>query len=148
MIAKIELNDKLKEDEIIIQAREINEDIAFIINFLNKQNKISEHILAFLGDKAKLIHIKDVVNIYTENNEIFLNTLDNKYLIKTRLYEIEENFSSFNIIRISNSELINLNMADEFDFSFSGTISVKLKNNKISYVSRRNINKIKKILGL
>lgn len=148
MIVKLELDENFNEDEILIKTKSLNKDIQFILDFINSKNKKSELILAFLDDRAKLINIKDVVNIYTENNLVFINTLKEKFLVKMRLYEIEENFSAFNIIRISNSELINLNMVDEFDFSFTGTISVTFKNKQKSYVSRRNISKIKKLLGL
>ena len=51
-------------------------------------------------------------------------------------------------VRISKSEIINLKAVKNFDLSFTGTISVEMKNGKISYVSRRFVAKIKKILGV
>ena len=48
----------------------------------------------------------------------------------------------------TNSEIINLNRVNNFDLSFTGTICVKLSNGTVTYVSRRYVSKIKKILGM
>ena len=64
-----------------------------------------------------------------------------------RLYEIEEKLCSGNFVRISNSEIINLKKVKNFDLSFTGTILVRLSDGSTSYVSRRYVSKIKKILG-
>ena len=65
-----------------------------------------------------------------------------------RLYEIEERLNPHQFVRISNSEIINLKRVDNFDLSFTGTICVKLSNGTTTYVSRRYVAKIKKILGI
>lgn len=51
-------------------------------------------------------------------------------------------------VRISNSEIINLKKVKNFDLSFVGTISVEMANGTTTYVSRRYVAKIKKLLGL
>lgn len=71
-----------------------------------------------------------------------------EYTLHIRLYEIEERLNSHQFVRISNSEIINLKRVDNFDLSFTGTICVKLSNGTTTYVSRRYVAKIKKILGI
>ncbi|MEG0366555.1 MAG: LytTR family DNA-binding domain-containing protein, partial [Coprobacillus sp.] len=70
------------------------------------------------------------------------------YLLKLRLYELEQRLSQSKFVRISHSEIINLNEVINFDLSFTGTIQVKLSNNNMTYVSRRYVSRIKKILGI
>ena len=62
--------------------------------------------------------------------------------------QAEEKLSGRKFVRISNSEIINLNKTANFDLSFVGTIQVKLKNGDTTFVSRRYVSEIKKILGI
>lgn len=47
-----------------------------------------------------------------------------------------------------NSEIINLKKVKSFDLSFAGTVCVEFLNGTVTYVSRRYVPKIKKILGV
>ena len=64
-----------------------------------------------------------------------------------RLYELEERLDN-RFVRISNSEIVNLKKVKSLDLSFVGTICMELSNGEVSYVSRRYVSKMKKILGL
>lgn len=44
--------------------------------------------------------------------------------------------------------VVNLKKVESLDLSFVGTICIKLSNGTISYVSRRYVSKMKKLLGL
>ena len=69
-------------------------------------------------------------------------------MLKKRLYELEELLDKTKFVRISNSEIINLKKVKHFDLSITWTICVRLSDGTAAYVSRRYINKIKKILGV
>lgn len=71
-----------------------------------------------------------------------------EYTVRIRLYEIEERLNPGQFVRISNSEIINLKKVKNFDLSFTGTICVELVNGMTTYVSRRYVSKVKKILGI
>ena len=70
------------------------------------------------------------------------------YQIRLRLYEAEERLDNSKFVRISNSEIVNLKKVKSLDLSFVGTICMELSNGTVSYVSRRYVSKIKKVLGL
>ena len=70
------------------------------------------------------------------------------FRLRMRLYQVEEKLTGRRFVRISNSEIINLNKTANFDLSFAGTIQVKLKNGDVTFVSRRYVSEIKKILGI
>ena len=75
-------------------------------------------------------------------------TGDGEYLLRLRLYELEERLDKSSFVRISNSEIINLKKVRNFDLSFSGTICVSLSDGTVTYVSRRFVAKIKQVLGI
>ena len=89
----------------------------------------------------------DIIRIYADTGKTAAVTDKGIYVIKHRLYELEELLYGDSFVRISNSEIINLKKVDNFDMSFTGTICVKLSNGESVYVSRRYVPKIKKILG-
>ena len=62
--------------------------------------------------------------------------------------EAEERLDNSKFVRISNSEIVNLKKVKSLDLSFVGTICMELSNGTVSYVSRRYVSKIKKVLGL
>lgn len=125
-----------KEVEIIKEAIE------------NLQKNPSEKIVAFKKDEIKIIDYKEISRFYSENNKLYLDSKNSKYLTKLRIYELEERLPRNKFIKISRSEIVNLDYVEKLDLSFTGTIALKMKDGKITYVSRRNIKKFKEILGI
>ena len=90
----------------------------------------------------------DLYRIYAGNGKVYAVTDGEAYVLRLRLYEAEERLNPSQFVRISNSEIINIKKVKNFDLSFSGTIYVELANGTSTYVSRRYVPKVKKILGL
>ena len=88
------------------------------------------------------------MRIYSAVGKVFAVTDKKEFVLRLRLYEIEERLSSKSFVCISNSEIINIRKAKKFDLSTVGTICVSLTNGNVSFVSRRYVTKIKKILGI
>ena len=82
------------------------------------------------------------------NGHVYAATETDEFLLRQRLWELEERLDSHHFIRISNSEIINLRRVIAFDLSLTGTICVSLQGGQISYVSRRYVRTIRQALGL
>ena len=89
-----------------------------------------------------------MIRIYLNSGKVVAVTDKGEHILRLRLYEIEKLLLTDQFIRISNSEIINLKKVNNFDLSFTGTICVKLSNGVTTYVSRRYVPKLKKILGI
>ena len=101
-----------------------------------------------MSDIVEIIDENKIIRIYSSMQKVMAETSFGTYLIKARLYELEERLDKNNFVRISNSEIINLKRVVNFDLSFSGTICVNLDNKETTYVSRRFVSKIKEVLGI
>ena len=99
-------------------------------------------------EKIEVIEEAQLIRVYANAGKIFAVTKKGEYTLRLRLYEIEKRLNPYQFVRISNSEIINLKQVQHFDLSFTGTICVRLSNGTITYVSRRYVPKIKKILGI
>ena len=146
----IRIDEKTLETTIIVQASKIDDEITEIINKLKEiENKNHKGTLTcFKDDIVEIIDENKIIRIYSSLQKVMAETSYGTYLIKARLYELEDRLDKNNFVRISNSEIINLKRVVNFDLSFSGTICVNLDNKETTYVSRRFVSKIKEALGI
>ena len=143
---EIKIDEAYKLPKTFVYTDKITEEVLRIKSFVLENSE--SLLIGFLDEKIKILNPAKIYRIYTEDSKVFAESIDEKYLIKKRIYQLEEILKSKKFVRISNSELINLNLVDSFDLSYSGTISVKMKNNSKTFVSRRYVKKIKETLGI
>ncbi len=146
MQVEIKIDDSCIEPRVIIITDKVNDEINDILNMLS--SKTPEVITGFYNDLAEILSPDDIIRIYAEDGKIFASVNSKEYILRQRLYELEEQLNKYSFVRISNSEIINLKKVRNFDLSLSGTICVTLSDGTATYVSRRYVSKIKKVLGL
>lgn len=103
---------------------------------------------AFQGERAVLLEPGEVYRFYTDGKGVSAQTEAGVYAVRLRLYELEERLDTTRFVRISNSEIINLDRVTAIDLSLAGTIRMTLEGAVHAYVSRRYVKKIKDTLNL
>ncbi|MEE3333398.1 MAG: LytTR family DNA-binding domain-containing protein [Ruminococcus sp.] len=146
MQVEIKIDDSYIEPKVIIITDKVTDEINDILNTIS--SKSPEVIMGFYNKLAEILSPEDIIRIYAENGKTFASVNRKEYILRQRLYELEEQLSKHSFVRISNSEIINLKKARNFDLSLSGTICVTLSDGTSTYVSRRYVSKIKQVLGL
>ncbi len=146
MQVEIKIDENCVEPKLIIITDKVTDEIKDILNTLS--SKTPEVITGFYNDLAEILSPEDIIRIYAEGGKTFATVNKKEYVLRQRLYELEEQLTKYSFVRISNSEIINLKKVRNFDLSLSGTICVTLSDNTSTYVSRRYVTKIKKVLGL
>lgn len=146
MQVEIKIDASYTEPKVIILTNVMTEEVNAIVQ------KLSDHKLPIISGsrdgKTKILEQDDLLRIYAGGGKVYAMADSGEYLLRLRLYEAEERLNPAQFVRISNSEIINLKKVKNFDLSFTGTISVEMTNGTTTYVSRRYVAKIKKILGL
>ncbi|MBO5210726.1 MAG: LytTR family transcriptional regulator DNA-binding domain-containing protein [Clostridia bacterium] len=136
--------DKNREEEIQIFAHnesDLTEQIKSLVS------DYSSHVTGYKNAEIFLLKTTDVYCFLVENNKVFAMTENDKFLLKERLYNIE-NSLSFDFIKINKSCIANIKKIERFDASISGTLVVKFKNGYTDYVSRRSVKTVKERLSL
>ena len=100
------------------------------------------------GDVAVPLAAADILRCYGEEKGVKVQTTGGVYDLKERLYELEGKLDRHTFVRISHSELVNLEQITALDLSLTGTIRMTLAGETVCYVSRRYVKKIKEALGL
>ncbi len=146
MQVEIKIDNSYIEPKILILTAAVTEDVNLILNKLSETTP--QVISGFKNEKIEVIEQEDLIRVYASSGKVFAVTDKGEYTVRFRLYEIEERLNPNQFVRISNSEIINLKKVNNFDLNFTGTICVELTNGTATYVSRRYVSKIKKILGI
>ncbi len=100
------------------------------------------------GDVAVPLPAAEILRCYGEEKGVKVQTNQGVYDLKERLYELESKLDRHTFVRISHSELVNLEKVTALDLSLTGTIRMTLAEDTVCYVSRRYVKKIKEALGL
>ncbi len=146
MQVEIKIDPSQTEPKVIITAASMTEEVNRIVRRLS--DEIPQVISGTRDGKLEVLEPEELIRIYAASGKVFAVTGKGEYTLRLRLYELEERLSPHQFVRISNSEIIHLKKVVNFDLSFAGTIYVKLSNGTVTYVSRRYVSKIKKILGI
>lgn len=126
--------------ELNQQVKQLVEDISAFVN---------EGIAGtdFRGEKI-MIPTREIFRIYTENQRVMVQDANGIYSTQEKLYELEHRLEEGQFFRISKSEIVNLKKIRRLDMSITGTIKVILSDGTETYTSRRNVTKLKQILGI
>ncbi len=146
MQVEIKIDSSYTEPKIVITTAVVTEEINDIVKKLSEDTP--QIISGSKEEKIEVIEQDDLIRIYANSGKVLAVTNKGEYTLRLRLYEIEKRLNPKQFVRISNSEIVNIKKVNNFDLSFTGTICVKLSNGTLTYVSRRYVPKIKKILGV
>lgn len=136
--------DKSRDEEVIVYAHEKTKLVEDIENLVTENNF---DLIGYADREAVKLDLADVYCFTVENNKIYALCEQEKFLIKNRLYQLEEKLTE-NFIKINQSCIANVRKIRKFDASFSGTLTVIFKNGYKDFVSRRNVKNVKERLGL
>lgn len=146
MQVEIKIDDNCIEPKVVIVTNKVTDEINDILNALS--SKTPEVITGFYNGLAEIISPDSIIRVYAESGKTVAAVDKKEYILRQRLYELEEQLTKYSFVRISNSEIVNLKKVRNFDLSLSGTICVTLSDNTATYVSRRYVSRIKQVLGL
>lgn len=146
MKLEIKINSDLEDNKIVLEAKELYEEVIGIKNIFKEISFKS--ITAYEDKIINVVKREDIYSFFIENKKVYLRTKNKFYQMHKRLYEIEEIIGTSQFIKISQSEIVNMNKVVSLDTSFKNTLKVNFDNGASTYASRRSIVRIKKYLGL
>jgi two-component system LytT family response regulator len=124
--------------------------IDFIDAFKTVTTKADREII--IGKRKygySIVQVEDILYFVALGNYVYGKTLQDRYEIKQKLYEIESNFKNQYFIRINKSSIINLRWVQEIIPWFGGRLLLKVKEIQEELeVSRSYVKEFKKTLGI
>lgn len=146
MKVEVIIDESLDENKVTIYAKKYSKDIENIRDMLT--DRLLDKIVAFYDKEIFILSFDEIIRIFAQDGDVFVKTSNKSYKVRLTLTELEKRLDKKKFIRISRSEIVNLDYIKRLDLSFIGTIAVEFTNDEVSYVSRRRLKDFKKILGL
>lgn len=146
MKVKLEIEPGRQEPEIIILAGAESAELDRLVQELS--GLALDPIPVWRGDQTRRLPQGDFLRFFADGKGVSAQTAEAVYAVRLRLYELEERLDPRRFVRISNSEIVNLEMVTALDLSLTGTIRMTLNGTVTVYVSRRYVKKIKETLNL
>lgn len=144
--------------KIIIESPELGEEDKIIVRCHNLDDKIMEllytlksetvFLIGYVDNKIVKLFPKDIYYFESVDNKVFAYTDSAVYEVRKKLYEIEEEFSYIDLIRISKSVIVNLSKISYLKPNFNGRFEAILKNKEKVIISRQYVAKLKQKLGI
>ncbi len=135
-----------QEPKIVILAGEESEELRRLAESLSKL--ALGPIPVSREEEKLLLPQEDFLRFYADGKGVSAQTESETFTVRLRLYELEARLDPARFVRISNSEIINLDRVTAVDLSLSGTICMTLDGAVRTYVSRRYVKKIKEVLKM
>ncbi|WP_297788386.1 LytTR family DNA-binding domain-containing protein [uncultured Anaerococcus sp.] len=146
MKVEIIIDESIEETRVKIFAKDYSKEVENLKDLL--ADRLVDKIVVFKNKEVFITSHKDIIRIYAQDKNVFVKTKDGTFSSRLTIYELNDRLDKNKFIRISRSEIVNLDFVRKLDLSFIGTIAVELTNGDVSYVSRRNLKEFRKALGL
>ena len=133
----------LCEEKVVIYAKQKSA----LTEQIEKLIEQDTTLLGYNENEIVSLNLNDINCISVISNKVYAICDNGQYLLKQRLYSLEEKLPN-NFVKINQSCLANIKKMEKFDTSISGTLKILFKNGHTDYVSRRQLKLIKQRIGI
>ena len=136
MKVKIEIEEGLAEEEVIIRRSTLNDTVLSLQNYISKQGNAKRCLCLTSGETEYYVPLADIYFFETEGREIRAHTADKIFVCGYRLYELEELLPG-SFMRISKSTIVNLDHIYSITRNLTASSQVEFNaSSKTALVSR------------
>lgn len=136
MRVRVEIDDNLKQPELIIRASSDNPNVEKIKELLAATPLTDEVLSGFKNSREYFLKPSSILFIETENRQLQIHTIDEIYTSNERLYEIAEELPDY-FLQVAKSTIVNLKQINALNKSISNCLISFYDSPKEVYASRR-----------
>ena len=143
MIIKVQQNPAQRDIEVLITCPARNKTVDRIVSFIES---VDIQIECHSDDSIKRVNVSDIYYIESVDGKTIVCCEKEKYLVKSRLYQIYEKLKNNGFIQISKYCILNINKLDKFKPLDNNRLEAVLSNGAYLCITRKYIAGIKQIL--
>ena len=147
MKVEIQIDPSLDEPVAVLRSPSPTEEIEALAARLRGE-AVPQPFTVYREREAARVSRSMVLRFYAEDKGVLCQTGTGTFTVRQRLYELEEALAGTRFVRVSNSEIVNLDRVTGLDLTLAGTIKMTLEGGTVCWVSRRYVKKIRSALGL
>jgi len=142
---EIQILENESKLQVLIKCKQVDERI----------NRLKAHIELFDNkiqakeeNEYRMVNAMEILYFESVDERVFLYTEEAVMEVKQRLYELEEILSEKDFIRISKSQIVNINKIKALKPEINRTIMATMCNGEQLYVSRKYVKEFRALLGV
>ncbi len=136
MKIKIEIDEALEENVVLIRCRALTEEIAAVQKAVSEAAGATQKFIFYKGNTEYYLMLDEILFFETDQNGMSAHTRTDAYQIKYKLYELEDILPGF-FMRVSKSTILNTNHIYSINRNLTASSVVAFLNtHKQVYVSR------------
>ena len=145
MKVEVQIDPGLDEPVVILRAPMPTEEVEALARKL-RGSAVPQPFTVYREREPVRVSRSMVLRFFTEDKGVSCQTGKGVFSVRQRLYELEEELEGTRFVRVSNSEIVNLDRVTGLDLTLTGTIKMTLEGGTVCWVSRRYVKKIKQAL--
>lgn len=136
MKIRIEMDDNLIEEEIVIRCNSLSEEIVSLQNKIAEITRSGMQLEVTQGEMSYFIFLSEIIFFETNGATVAVHTNERIYETRLRLYELEELLPGM-FMRVSKSTIVNVARIRAIQKNLTGASEVTfISSNKKAFVSR------------
>lgn len=149
MKISIKINPQISEPVVQIETAEITDEVKRIRQLIQELDStgMPSQIIGYQEGLAKPIPLNQIIRIYSDQKQVWVQISTGIWRIRQRLKEIELLLPAKYFIRINQGEIVNIHSIESMDLSLAGSIGLKLIDGTKCFVARRSLKEFKQKFG-
>ena len=145
MKINLDIDGKYDDTEVIIRAPHLNNDIERMVAMMRM---IDMQIAVRKDNETYLLETEKILYIEAVDRRTFVYTNSENYESELKLYEIEQELTERDFLRISKNSIVNLRKIKSLKTDVNRKIRITLQNGEQIVVSRMYSDELRRKLGL
>lgn len=113
-----------------------------LVSLIDKETYRESYLSVYDGKEKYQMSCIHIFYIESENDKVFVYTLNRKFQCKKKLYELENELPDY-FSRVSKSAILNLRKVEHYSPQLNGVMKAVLNNQQVVYISRKYLREIR-----
>lgn len=141
------IDEQLNDDEVKIHTKTVTAG-ARVLSYINHFTTDRENLIIRSGEELRMIQKSEVICAEVQDKTLTIYTKSEQIITSRSLSALMKELNSETFLKVSKAEMLNIQMIDRVEPSFSGNLTAWMKNGRKVSISRRYVSKLKERLGI
>ena len=108
------IDETIEETRVKIFAKEYSKEVETIKDLL--ADRSVDKLVAFHNKEVIILSHEEIIRIFAQDKSVFIKTKDGTFSSRLAIYELDQRLDTRKFIRISRSDIVNLDFVKKLDF--------------------------------
>ncbi|MGO1922976.1 MAG: LytTR family transcriptional regulator DNA-binding domain-containing protein [Jeotgalicoccus sp.] len=141
------IDNQLSENEVKIHTKTTTAG-ARILSYIDYFTTDRENLIIRSDEEFRMLQKSEIICAEVQDKTLTIYTKSEQIVTSKSLSTLMKEMNSATFLKVSKSEMLNIQMIERVEPSFSGNLIARMKNSRKVSISRRYVSKLKERLGI